>query len=126
MYNITHTFFLLSQNLPLTCCRIFFLLLFYLNFSSREKLQKRPALQKQSFCVLFRSCMQHPSVTQNFPQTTFRSVIGDKRTRFSRNNGNAVIHRSNNFYPVSVDLTVVCYVLDSAGDFRKLPVCANN
>ena len=93
--------YILQYILPLICCRVFFLLSFYLNFSSHEKLQKRPALQKQSFCVLLRSCKQHPSVTQNLPQTTFRSVIGDKRTRFPRNNSNADIHRSNSFYPVS-------------------------
>ena len=90
-----HLSCIFKHNLPLTYCRLFFLSSFYLNFSSREKLQKRPALQKQSFCALFRSCKQHPSVTQNLPQTTFRSVIGDKRTRFSRNNGNINMHRSN-------------------------------
>ena len=31
----------------------------------------------------------------------FGSVIGDKRTRFPRDNSNADIHRSNSFYPAS-------------------------
>ena len=60
-----------------------------------QKNEKARHWQKQSFCALFRSCKQHPSVTQNLPQTTFRSVIGDKRTRFSRNNSNINMHRSN-------------------------------
>ena len=117
-----HMSCIFKHNLPLTCCLVFLLLSFYLNFSSREKLQKRPALQKlltvtpysnprgtnfvcvsrdqllaplSICCCKFRSCKQHPSVTQNLPQTTFRSVIGDKRTRFLRNNGNINIHRSN-------------------------------
>ena len=90
-----------------------------------QKNEKARHWQKQSFCALFRSCKQHPSVTQNLPQTTFRSNIGDKRTRFPRNNSNTVIHRSNSFYPVSDARTVVCCVFDSAGGFRELPVQEN-
>ena len=50
----------------------------------------------------FRSCRYGEHSTGScFPQTTFRSVIGDKRTRFPRDNSNADIYRSNSFYPAS-------------------------
>ena len=94
-------------------------------FFHRVKEPKRPALQKQSFCALFTSRKRHSSVAQNLPQTTFRSAIGDKRTRFPRHNNNANMHRSNSFYPVSAVWTVVCCVLDSAGCFWGLPVQEN-
>ncbi|MBR4065877.1 MAG: hypothetical protein IKJ97_03910, partial [Bacteroidaceae bacterium] len=57
--------------------------------------------------------------------TTFRSVIGDKRTRFSRNNSNAVIHRSNNSSPYPLFERLFAVIL-SVTDIKKLPVCANN
>jgi hypothetical protein len=87
-----------------------------------EKYAKGPGTAK-TVATAFRSCRYGEHSTGScFSQTTFRSVIGDKRTRFPRDNSNADIHRSNSFYPVSAVWTVVCCVLDSAGGFRELPV----
>ena len=92
-----------------------------LSCSFEPKRTKRPGTAK-TVATTFSSCRygEH-SVGCCFSQTTFRSAIGDKRTRFPRNNSNADIRRSDSFYPVSAAWTVVCCVLDSAGGFRKLP-----
>ena len=47
------------------------------------------------------------------PQTAVRSSIGDKTTRFSRNNSIAYMHRSNKFCPVSSACPAVCCDLSS-------------
>ena len=120
--NRNEYFCILQYTLPLTCYRIFFLLSFYHILFMTEKYAKGPGTAK-TVATAFRSCRygEH-SAGSCFSQTTFRSAIGDKRTRFPRNNNNANMHRSNSFYPVSAVWTVVCCVLDSAGGFRKLPV----
>ena len=40
----------------------------------------------QSFCALFTSRKRHSSVAQNLSQSTYRSTIGERTTRYSRNN----------------------------------------
>ena len=88
--------------------------------SSRER-TKAPGTAK-TVATAFCSCRHgEHSAGRCLPQTTFRSAIGDKRTRFPRNNSNANMHRSDSFYPASAVWTVVCCALDSAGGFRKLP-----
>ena len=86
------------------------------------KVCKRSRHLAKTVATAFCSCRHgEHSAGCCLPQTTFRSVIGDKRTRFPRNNSNADIRRSDSFYPFSAAWTVVCCVLDSAGGFRKLP-----
>ena len=88
-----------------------------LSCSFGPKRTKRPGTAK-TVATAFRSCRRgEHSAGSCLPQTTFRSVIGDKRTRFPRHNNNANMHRSNSFYPASAAWTVVCCVLDSAGWF---------
>ncbi|MBQ2808749.1 MAG: hypothetical protein IJF06_06580, partial [Bacteroidaceae bacterium] len=65
-----------------------------------EKYAKGPGTAK-TVATAFRSCRRgEHSAGRCLPQTTFRSVIGDKRTRFPRDNSNADMHRSNSFYLV--------------------------
>ena len=72
-----------------------------LSCSFGPKRTKRPGTAK-TVATAFCSCRHgEHSAGSCFSQTTFRSAIGDKRTRFPRNNSNADIHRSNSFYPVS-------------------------
>ena len=66
---------------------IFLVVVLSCSFVARKNQSARHK-QKQSFCVLLTSRKRHSSVTQNLPQTTFRSNIGGKRTRFSRINSN--------------------------------------
>ena len=104
--------------LNLLSCILFVVVL---SCSFGPKRTKRPGTAK-TVATAFCSCRRgEHSAGRCFSQTTFRSAIGDKRTRFPRDNSNADIHRSNSFYPVSAVWTVVCCVLDSAGGFRKLP-----
>ena len=74
--------------LPLISCLIFFVVVLSLTFHDWKVSKRSRHWQKQSFCVLLTSRKRHSSVTQNLPQTTFRSNIGGKRTRFSRINSN--------------------------------------
>ena len=98
-----HLSCIFKHNLPLTCCLVFLLLSSYLNFSSREKLQKRPALQKlltvtpysnprgtnfvcalrdqllaplSICCCKFRSCKQHLSVKEVLPLELSARFLG--------------------------------------------------
>ena len=73
---------------------------------------------------MLRSCKQHPSVGCSLPLTAFRTSLGGKWTRFSRNNSNTKIHRSNIIYPVSDACTAVRCYLDGAGFVWELPLCA--
>ncbi|MBQ7947265.1 MAG: hypothetical protein IJ277_03750, partial [Bacteroidaceae bacterium] len=58
-------------------------------FFHRVKEPKRPARAKISHnSLLLTSRKRHPSFACCLAQTAFRSIIGDKRTRFSRNNSN--------------------------------------
>ncbi|MBQ2808289.1 MAG: hypothetical protein IJF06_04210, partial [Bacteroidaceae bacterium] len=60
-----------------------------------EKYAKGPGTAK-TVATAFRSCRHgEHSAGSCLPQTTFHSVIGDKRTRFPRNDSNADMHRSN-------------------------------
>ena len=52
----------------------------------KKRAQKTGTELKQSFCALFTSRKRHSSVAQNLSQTTFRSTIGERTTRYSRNN----------------------------------------
>ena len=61
----------------------------FYTFFHRVKEPKRPARAKISHnSLLLTSRKRHPSFGCCLPQTTFRSIIGDKRTRFPRNNSN--------------------------------------
>jgi hypothetical protein len=67
-----------------------------------EKVAKTPGTDKISHnSLMLRSCKQHPSVGCCLSLTAYRSSIGGKRTRFSRNNSNAEKHRSNIICPIS-------------------------
>ena len=61
------------------------------------------------------SCKQHPSVGCCLPFTAYRTSIGGKWTRFSRNNNNTKMHRSNIICPISEACTAVHCYLDGAG-----------
>ena len=78
-------------------------------------------MQNQSQLPFLTSRKRHPSVGCYFPQTAFRSSIGDKTTRFSRNNSNAAMQRSNIFCPVSAACPAVCCNFESAGFYLTLP-----
>ena len=75
---------------------------------------------------MLRSCKQHPSVGCCLPFTAYRTRIGGKWTRFSRNNNNTKIHRSNLICPISDACTAVRCYLDGAGLFLELHLYANN
>ncbi|MBR6662369.1 MAG: hypothetical protein IKL34_03975, partial [Alistipes sp.] len=63
----------------------------FISFLSLKKEQKRPARAKISHnSLLLMSRKRHPSFGCCLSQTAFRSTIGDKRTRFSRNNSNKI------------------------------------
>ena len=72
--------------------------------------------------LLLTSRKRHPSVGCYLPQTAVRSSIGDKTTRFSRNNSIAYMHRSDIFYPVSDACPAVCCDFDGAGFSFILPL----
>ena len=64
-------------------------LIYFYTFFHRVKEPKRPARAKISHnSLLLTSRKRHPSFACCLTQTAFRSTIGDKRTRFSRNNSN--------------------------------------
>ena len=70
-------------------CLSLFNLISFISFLSLKKEQKRPAHAKISHnSLLLTSRKRHPSFACCLAQTAFRSTIGDKRTRFSRNNSN--------------------------------------
>ena len=73
---------------------------------------------------MLRSCKQHPSVGCCLPFTAYRTSIGGKWTRFSRNNNNAKMHRSNIICPISDACTAVHCYLDGAGLFWELHLFA--
>ena len=75
---------------------------------------------------MLRSCKQHPSVGCCLPFTAYRTSIGNKWTRFSRNNNNTKIHRSNIICPISDACTAVHCYLDGAGLFGNFLLYANN
>ena len=52
----------------------------------KKRAQKTGTELKQSFCALFTSRKRHSSVAQNLSQSTYRSTIGERTTRYSRNN----------------------------------------
>ena len=61
----------------------------FYTFFHRVKEPKRPAHAKISHnSLLLTSRKRHPSFACCLTQTAFRSTIGDKRTRFPRNNSN--------------------------------------
>ena len=109
----------------LNCSLVFYFKSFYTCFLSLKKHQKRPSPAKSvitAFCS--RAAGRHPSVGCYLPQTAFRSSIGDKTTRFSRNNSIAYMHRSNKFCPVSAACPAVCCDFDGAGFSFTLPLYA--
>ena len=113
-------YLILRLILPLTWYHIFFLLLFYLNFSSREKLQKRPSHVKISHnSLLLTSCRQHSSVGCCLPQTTFRSNSGERTTRCSRKNIITYMHRSNNSSPYPLFERLFAVIL-SVPDIKEI------
>ncbi|MBQ2126356.1 MAG: hypothetical protein II198_01730, partial [Bacteroidaceae bacterium] len=73
--------------------------------------------------LLLASRKRHPSAGCYLPQTAVRSSIGDKTTRFSRNNSIAYMHRSNKFCPVSSACPAVRCDFDGAG-LKILPLYA--
>ena len=80
------------------------------------KVAKAPVTGKISHnSLLLTSRKRHPSVGCCLPQTAFRSSIGDKTTRFSRNNSNVHIHRSDKFCPIPAAWTAGCCDFDDAG-----------
>ena len=92
-------------------------------FFWRPKERKAPAPAKSvitAFCSGVAG--RHPSVGCYLPQTAVRSSIGDKTTRFSRNNSIAYMHRSDIFYPVSDACPAVCCDFDGAGFSLILPL----
>ena len=82
-------------------CLVFFLLSFYHILFMTEKYAKGPGTWQKTVATAFCSCRHgEHSAGCCLPQTTFRSNIGDKSTRFPRNNRNANMHRSDSFYPI--------------------------
>ena len=69
---------------------------------------------------MLRSCKQHPSVGCCLPFTAYRTSIGGKWTRFSRNNNNTKMHRSNIICPIPEACTAVHCYLDGAGFILKI------
>ena len=99
----------------LDCSLIFCSSLSIMSFG-RPKGPKGPAPAKsviKAFCSGVAG--RHPSVGCYLPQTAVRSSIGDKTTRFSRNNSIVYMHRSNKFCPVSDACPAVCCDFDGAG-----------
>ena len=92
----------------------FFKSFFYVLLAAKRT--KSPGTGKISHnSLLLTSRKRHPSVGCYLPQTAVRSSIGDKTTRFSRNNSIAYMHRSDIFYPVSDACPAVCCDFDGAG-----------
>ena len=75
---------------------------------------------------MLRSCKQHPSVGCCLPFTAYRTSIGGKWTRFSRNNNNTKMHRSNIICPIYDACTAVHCYLDHAGFVFKITIVRKN
>jgi hypothetical protein len=75
---------------------------------------------------MLRSCKQHPSAGCCLPFTAYRTSIGGKWTRFSRNNNNTKMHRSNIICPIYDACTAVHCYLDHAGFVFKITIVRKN
>ena len=107
----------------LNCSLVFSSSLSFIYFR-RAKVAKRPAPAKSvitAFCSRVASDIPRPAVICR--KQLFVSSIGDKTTRFSRNNSITYMHRSNKFCPVSAACPAVRCDFDGAG-FKILPLYA--
>ena len=106
----------ISRQSPTLIVHLYFSSSLSFIYFRRAKVAKRPSPAKSvitAFCS--RVAGRHPSVGRYLPQTAVRSSIGDKTTRFSRNNSIAYMHRSNKFCPVSSACPAVRCDFDGAG-----------